>query len=176
MSYIGHCMGVKIEKDMREDLFSHLLTAPFSYFDKTKVGQIMSRITTDLFDIAEFSHHCPEELFIAIIKITASFIILSQINLVLTAMIFAFVRHLLKSDMIINLTVLCKIYCFFLSFYINDWHIFPYRVIDRVFSTTFFAIEYRYYPGGMIHHPLVSYLETTTAIVLTYINRMVSYV
>ena len=68
MTYVGHCMGVKIEKDMREDMFSHLLTAPFSYFDKTKVGQLMSRITTDLFDIAEFSHHCPEEFFTLIMR------------------------------------------------------------------------------------------------------------
>lgn len=88
MSYIGHCMGVKIEKDMREDMFAHLLTAPFSYFDKTKVGQIMSRITTDLFDIAEFSHHCPEEFFIAGIKIVASFAILSSINPLLTVSTF----------------------------------------------------------------------------------------
>ncbi|MBQ4267647.1 MAG: ABC transporter ATP-binding protein [Clostridia bacterium] len=88
MSYIGHCMGVKIEKDMREDLFSHLLTAPFSYFDKTKVGQIMSRITTDLFDIAEFSHHCPEEFFIAGIKVVASFAVLSSINPLLTVSTF----------------------------------------------------------------------------------------
>ena len=51
MIYIGHGMGVKIEKDMREDMFAHLLTVPFSYFDKTKVGQLMSRITTDLFDV-----------------------------------------------------------------------------------------------------------------------------
>ena len=88
MSYIGHCMGVKIEKDMREDLFAHLLTAPFSYFDKTKVGQIMSRITTDLFDIAEFSHHCPEEFFIAGIKVVASFAVLSSINPLLTVSTF----------------------------------------------------------------------------------------
>lgn len=88
MAYIGHCMGVKIEKDMREDLFSHLLTAPFTYFDKTKVGQIMSRITTDLFDISEFSHHCPEEFFIAGIKVVASFAVLSSINPLLTVSTF----------------------------------------------------------------------------------------
>ena len=88
MIYIGHGMGVKIEKDMREDMFAHLLTAPFSYFDKTKVGQLMSRITTDLFDIAEFSHHCPEEFFIAGIKIAASFGILASINLTLTVATF----------------------------------------------------------------------------------------
>lgn len=88
MIYIGHGMGVKIEKDMREDMFAHLLTAPFSYFDKTKVGQLMSRITTDLFDIAEFSHHCPEEFFIAAVKIIASFGILASINFTLTAATF----------------------------------------------------------------------------------------
>jgi ATP-binding cassette subfamily B protein len=88
MIYIGHGMGVKIEKDMREDMFAHLLTVPFSYFDKTKVGQLMSRITTDLFDVVEFSHHCPEEFFIAGIKVTASFIILAGINPLLTVSTF----------------------------------------------------------------------------------------
>lgn len=88
MIYIGHGMGVKIERDMREDMFAHLLTAPFSYFDKTKVGQLMSRITTDLFDIAEFSHHCPEEFFIAGVKIIASFTVLASINLTLTLATF----------------------------------------------------------------------------------------
>ena len=88
MIYIGHGMGVKIEKDMREDMFAHLLTVPFSYFDKTKVGQLMSRITTDLFDVVEFAHHCPEEFFIAGIKVTASFIILATINPLLTISTF----------------------------------------------------------------------------------------
>ncbi len=88
MIYVGHGMGVKIERDMREDMFSHLLTAPFSYFDKTKVGQLMSRITTDLFDIAEFSHHCPEEFFIAGIKVVVSFAVLTTINPLLTVSTF----------------------------------------------------------------------------------------
>ncbi|MBQ6601674.1 MAG: ABC transporter ATP-binding protein, partial [Clostridia bacterium] len=88
MIYIGHGMGVKIEKDMREDMFAHLLTVPFSYFDKTKVGQLMSRITTDLFDVVEFAHHCPEEFFIAGIKVVASFVILATINPLLTVSTF----------------------------------------------------------------------------------------
>lgn len=88
MSYVGHSMGVMIEKDMREDLFAHLLRVPFSYYDSTKVGQLMSRITTDMFEVAEFSHHCPEEFFIAGVKITASFIILASINLPLAACAF----------------------------------------------------------------------------------------
>ncbi len=88
MIYIGHGMGVKIEKDMREDMFAHLMTVPFSFFDKTKVGQLMSRITTDLFDVVEFAHHCPEEFFIAAIKIVASFVILAGINPLLTVSTF----------------------------------------------------------------------------------------
>lgn len=91
MIYIGHGMGVKIEKDMREDMFAHLLTAPFSYFDSTKVGQLMSRITSDLFDVVEFAHHCPEEFLIAAIKIIASFVILAAINPILTIATFIFI-------------------------------------------------------------------------------------
>ena len=60
MANIGHGMGARLETDMRRDLFDHLLKLPFSYFDNTKEGQIMSRVTSDLFDVTEFSHHCPE--------------------------------------------------------------------------------------------------------------------
>ena len=76
MASYGHIMGTKIETDMRRDMFNHLQKLSFTYYDSAKVGQIMSRITTDLFDITEFSHHCPEEFFIAGIKIAVSFIIL----------------------------------------------------------------------------------------------------
>ena len=89
MAYIGHVMGTKLETDMRHDLFAHLQKLSFSYYDETKIGQIMARITSDLFDITEFSHHCPEEFFIAGIKIIGSFAILAQINLPLTAILFA---------------------------------------------------------------------------------------
>lgn len=89
MENIGHVMGVHIETDMRRDMFSHLQKLPFSYYDNVKVGQIMSRITSDLFEITEFAHHCPEEFFIAGIKITISFIILSTMNIPLTLMMFA---------------------------------------------------------------------------------------
>ena len=99
MTYVGHCMGVKIEKDMREDMFSHLLTAPFSYFDKTKVGQLMSRITTDLFDISEFAHHCPEEFFIAGVKVTVSFAVLWMINPLLTVSTFVAVPFIFFGSM-----------------------------------------------------------------------------
>lgn len=89
MTYVGHTMGVKIEKSMREDMFAHLLRLPLDYFSGTKVGQLMSRLTTDMFDVAEFAHHCPEEFFIAGIKIIVSFVILGTINLPLTLLSFA---------------------------------------------------------------------------------------
>ncbi len=88
MSYIGHVTGTMIETDMRRDLFSHLSRLSFNYFDNAKIGQIMSRLTHDLFDITEFAHHFPEEVFMAAIKITGSFIILCGINVKLTLMLF----------------------------------------------------------------------------------------
>lgn len=89
MQNTGHVMGAKIETDMRHDLFSHLQKLSFSYFSSHKVGQIMSRITSDLFDVTEFAHHGPEEIFIAGLKIIVSFIILLGINPLLTVIIFA---------------------------------------------------------------------------------------
>ena len=89
MANQGHVMGTKIETEMRKDLFSKLQTQTFSYYSNTKVGQLMSRITTDLFDITEFAHHCPEEFFIAAIKIIVSFIILCTFNIPLTLIIFS---------------------------------------------------------------------------------------
>lgn len=88
MANQGHIMGAHLEKDMRRDLFNHLQKLPFSYYDNTKIGQIMSRLTNDLFDITEFSHHCPEEFFISGIKIIGSFIILINVNIPLTLIIF----------------------------------------------------------------------------------------
>ena len=88
MANTGHVMGTRMETDMRHDLFSHLQTLSYSYYSDTKVGQIMSRITSDLFDVTEFAHHCPEEFFITGIKILVSFIILININVPLTLIIF----------------------------------------------------------------------------------------
>ena len=89
MASVGHIMGTRIETDMRRDMFSHLQKLSFSYYDNTKVGTIMSRITNDLFDVTEFAHHCPEEFFIAFIKIAAAFVILCTVNIPLTLIIFA---------------------------------------------------------------------------------------
>ncbi len=89
MQSVGHIMGTHIETDMRRDLFAHLMELPHAYYSGTKIGQIMSRITSDLFDITEFAHHYPEELFITSLKVIVAFIILCGMNVPLTLIIFA---------------------------------------------------------------------------------------
>lgn len=88
MANVGHVMGAKIETDMRRDAYSHLQQLSNTYYNNTKVGQIMGRITNDLFDVTEFAHHCPEEFFIAGIKAVIAFILLARINVLLTVIIF----------------------------------------------------------------------------------------
>lgn len=100
MADVGHVMGAKIETDMRRAAYAHLQQLSNTYFNNTKVGQIMGRITNDLFEVTEFAHHCPEEFFIAIIKIIISFAILARIHLALTIMVFVFVPVM---------TVVCRI-------------------------------------------------------------------
>lgn len=95
MANTGHVMGARIETDMRRDLFAHLQKLSFSYYSNTKVGQIMGRITSDLFDITEFAHHGPEEMFIVGLKFIASFIILSHISFPLTGIIFIIIPIML---------------------------------------------------------------------------------
>ncbi|MDW8801404.1 ABC transporter ATP-binding protein [Clostridium sp. A1-XYC3] len=84
----GHVMGAKMEADMRSDIFNHLQKQSFSYYDNTNTGKLMSRIVTDLFDISELAHHGPEDLFISTIKILGSFIILMNINVKITSILF----------------------------------------------------------------------------------------
>lgn len=105
MAYTGHVMGARIETDMRQDAFEHLQKLSDSYFNNTKVGQIMARITSDLFDVTEFAHHCPEEFFIALIKTVIAFIILSGINLWLTLIIFIFIPIMVVSCTYFNMRV-----------------------------------------------------------------------
>lgn len=88
MAGTGHIMGTRMETDMRHDLFEHLQTLSYSFYTDTKVGQIMARITSDLFDITEFAHHCPEELLITGLKIIIAFIILMTVNVPLTLILF----------------------------------------------------------------------------------------
>lgn len=105
MAYTGHVMGARIETDMRQDAFEHLQKLSDSYFNNTKVGQIMARITSDLFDVTEFAHHCPEEFFIAGIKAIIAFVVLAGINLPLTVIIFVFVPIMAVSCTYFNLKV-----------------------------------------------------------------------
>lgn len=102
ISCCGHVMGSKIETDMRSKLFNHLEKMSFSYYDNTKVGYLMSRLTTDLFDIAEFAHHCPEEFLSAAVKIIGSFIILSTISLKVTAVVFSMFPFMIAFSFIYN--------------------------------------------------------------------------
>ena len=98
----GHVMGTKMETDMRRDLFNHLQKLPYSYYDNTKIGQLMSRITSDLFDVTEFAHHCPEELFMSTLKIVGAFIVLIGINAKLTLIIFACIPFMFVFSIIMN--------------------------------------------------------------------------
>lgn len=90
ISYQGHIMGAKMEYDMRNDLFEHYQKLSFNFYDNQKTGQLMSRITNDLFDITELCHHGPEDIVISAIKIIGAFVILIQIDLMLTLLIFIF--------------------------------------------------------------------------------------
>ena len=89
ISNYGHVMGAKIEYDMRAEIFDHLQKLSFSYYDNQKVGQLMSRITTDLFDITELMHHGPENIILSVIKIVGALVILVGINPLLALAAFA---------------------------------------------------------------------------------------
>ena len=95
MQSVGHIMGSKMETDMRGDLFHHVQQLSFGYYSDTKVGQIMARITSDLFEVTEFAHHCPEEFLIAGVKILVSFIVLCGMNIPLTLLMFAVLPFML---------------------------------------------------------------------------------
>lgn len=88
MQNTGHVMGATIEKDMRRDLYEKCQQLSYSYYSENQTGQLISRITSDLFDIAEFAHHCPEEYFIAAVKIIVGFVLLIRIDVLLTVVMF----------------------------------------------------------------------------------------
>lgn len=90
-TYKGHMMGAKMEYDMRNDIFEHYQKLSFSFYDNQKTGQLMTRITNDLFDVTELCHHGPEDIIISLIKFVGAFFILIQINLPLTLIVFAFI-------------------------------------------------------------------------------------
>ncbi len=91
IAYYGHIMGAKMEADMRKDIFGHYQKLTFAFYDNQKVGHLLSRITSDLFDISELLHHGPEDLVISAIKIIGSFVILMTVNVRLALIMFAFI-------------------------------------------------------------------------------------
>lgn len=91
VNYWGHVVGTRMEYDMRRDIFTHLQTMPFSFFDKTRTGKIMSRIVSDLREISELAHHGPEDLFISIIMLVGSFVIMMSYEWRLTLIVFTFI-------------------------------------------------------------------------------------
>ncbi len=95
MQFYGHMVGVGMQADMRRDLFAHLQTLPFSYFDENKTGSIMSRIVNDLMEISELAHHGPEDLFTSFVTLIGGFILMCRLNIPLTLIIFAFLPLLL---------------------------------------------------------------------------------
>ncbi len=99
---VGHVMGAKMERDMRADIFGHYQKLSFSFYDEQKVGQLMSRITSDLFDISELLHHGPENLAISFIKIVGAFIILINISGYLTIAAFVLVPIMFLYAFFIN--------------------------------------------------------------------------
>ena len=94
IQYQGHMMGVRMQAQMRSDMFGHLEKLPYSFYDNHETGKIMSRMTNDLFDVSELAHHGPENIIISVISIVASFIYLATINIWLTLIIFACVPFL----------------------------------------------------------------------------------
>ena len=102
VGYWGHVLGVRMEYDMRKDMFNQLQRMSFSYYDDTKTGQIMSRLVNDLNEISELAHHGPEDLFISVIMLSGSFILLMGINIPLTLIVFSVIPFLIWFTMSFN--------------------------------------------------------------------------
>ena len=100
IQYKGHVMGVRMQAQMRSDLFGHLQKLPFSFYDNHETGKIMTRITSDLFEVSELAHHGPETVIIAGISVILSFVYLSTINLTLTLIVFACVPLLIAVSLL----------------------------------------------------------------------------
>jgi ATP-binding cassette subfamily B protein len=95
VQYYGHLIGTRMQAKMRSDMFTHLQKLPFSYYDNTETGDLISRISNDLFDVVELAHHGPENLIISSLTVIGSFIYLATINIYLTLIIFACVPFLI---------------------------------------------------------------------------------
>ncbi|MCX7884439.1 MAG: ABC transporter ATP-binding protein/permease [Caloramator sp.] len=102
VGYYGHVLGVRMEYDMRKEMFTHIQSLPVSYFDNTKTGQIMSRIVNDLNEISELAHHGPEDIFISTLMIVGSFFLLLNINIKLTFIVFTIIPFMVYFTVIYN--------------------------------------------------------------------------
>lgn len=91
VQYYGHIVGVRMQADMRRDVFSHLQQLPLTYFDKNKTGTIMSRIINDLMDVSELAHHGPEDLFLSVLMLIGAFVMMARISMPLTLILYAFI-------------------------------------------------------------------------------------
>ena len=95
MGYYGHVIGIRMQKDMRRDLFNKYQMLPFSYFDNHKTGDLLSRLTGDLQNVSELAHHGPENLFLAVLMFIGAFGILMSINVTLTLIMFAIIPFII---------------------------------------------------------------------------------
>ena len=102
ITYWGHCMGARMEYGMRNDIFEHYQKLSFTFYDNQKVGQLMSRVTNDLFEITELLHHGPEDIIISLIKIVGALVILGQINQKLTLLTACFLPLILVFALYLN--------------------------------------------------------------------------
>ena len=95
VTYFGHVLGVKIQGDMRSELFRHVETLSFSYFDENKTGSVMSRIVNDLFEVSELAHHAPEDIFNSLLSIVGALIMVYLMNPILSLIILLYVPFML---------------------------------------------------------------------------------
>lgn len=102
ITYWGHLMGARMEYGMRNDIFGHYQKLAFTFYDNQKVGQLMSRVTNDLFDITELLHHGPEDIIISLIKIVGALVILGHINMCLTILTACFLPFILAFALYLN--------------------------------------------------------------------------
>lgn len=102
IAYFGHIMGAKIEHDMRNEIFEHYQKLSFTFYDNQKIGQLLSRVTSDLFDISELLHHGPEDVVISLMKFIGSFVILININPTLTLVTFAVLPFIIVYAWVLN--------------------------------------------------------------------------
>lgn len=102
LQYWGHIVGVRIQADMRAELFDHLQKLPFSYFDDNKTGVIMSRMTNDLFEISELAHHGPEDVFLSLVTLIGAFIMLAFMNIYLALIVFACIPFIVIAAMLLR--------------------------------------------------------------------------